>query len=200
LAWHDHGIVQRREDASMKRFIFAAVVALFVITAAAPVFAQESQSAAPAATVKALFDQLKITAIAGKDPDEAGRYIAALYVQDTELLVISAPFAVPAAMDKFIADGNYMDAYQSLQAVVNHKGHFFVVDMQNDGLKRVNAGDEAFDSTTTDGGATLQFDGKWDAQKVTEAAYNEKFAKDDARYAKILKALATELRKKTTEF
>jgi len=103
-------------------------------------------------------------------------------------------------MDKFISDGNYMDAYQSLQSVVNHKGHFFVVDMQNDGLKRVNAADQAFDSTTTDGGATIQFDGKWDAQKLTESAYNEQFAKDDARYAKILKALATELRKKTTEF
>lgn len=184
----------------MKRFIFAALVVLFAIAAAAPVFAQESQSAAPAATVKALFDQLKLTAIAGKDPDEAGNYIAALYVQDTQLLVISAPYAVPKAMDKIIADGNFMDAYQSLQSVVNHKGHFFVVDMQNDGLKRVNGADEAFDSATTDGGATIQFDGKWDAQKLTEAAYNAQFAKDDARYAKILKALATELRKKTTEF
>jgi hypothetical protein len=185
----------------MKRVIFAALVILVAMAAFAPLTsAQESQSAAPAATVKALFDQLKITSIAGKDPEEPGRYVAALYIQDTQLLVISAPFAVPGAMDKFIADGNYMEAYQSLQSVVNHRGHFFVVDMQNDGLKRVNEPDQAFDSTTTDGGATIQFDGKWDAQKLTETAYNEKFAKDDARYARILKVLATELRKKTTEF
>ena len=194
----------------MKRLIFAAFVVLLAMAASAPVtFAQavdpgakavvqDSESAAPAATVKALFDQVKLTSIAGKDPEQPGRYVAALYIQDTQMLVISAPFAVPAAMDKFIADANYMEAYQSLQSVVNHKGHFFVVDMQNDGLKRVCEPDQPFDSTTTDGGATIQFDGKWEAQKLNEAAYNEKFAKDDARYAKILKVLATELRKKTT--
>jgi hypothetical protein len=185
----------------MKRLIFAAFVILFAMAALAPLTAAQdpSQSAAPAATVKALFDQLKLTAIAGKDPEEPGRYVAALYIADSQLLVISAPFAVPGAMDKFIAEGNYMEAYQSLQSVVNHKGHFFVIDMLNDGLKRINDPDQAFDSTTTDGSAAIQFDGKWDAQKLTEADYNAKFAKDDARYAKLLKVLATELRKKTTE-
>lgn len=184
----------------MKRFIFAASVFLFAMAALAPLAAAEepSQSAAPAATVKGLFDQLKLTSIAGKDPEEAGRYVAALYIADSQLLVISAPFAVPAAMDRYIAAGDYMEAYQSLQSVVSHKGHFFVVDMQNDGLKPVNEPDQAFDSTTTDGGAAIQFDGKWDAQKLSEADYRAKFAKDDARYAKLLKVLATELRKKTT--
>jgi len=182
----------------MTRVTFSAFIILFAIGARAPLDAQESQSAAPAAAVKVLFDQLKLTSIAGKDPEEPGRYVAALYIADSQLLVISAPFAVPAAMDKFIAEGNYMDAYQSLQAVGNHKGHFFVVDMQTDGLKRVNEVDQAFDSTTTDGGTAIQFDGKWDAQKLSEPNYNATFATDDARYAKLLKAIATELRKKTT--
>ena len=194
----------------MKRFILTALVALFAAAAAvvhlaaqpfdsaAQSLAQGSESAAPAATVKALFDQLKLTSIAAKDQEEPGRYVAALYIADSQLLVISAPFAVPAALDKFIADGHYMDAYQSLQAVVSHKGHFFVVDMSNDGLKRVNEPDQPFDSTTTDGGTTIQFDGKWNEQKLTEADYNAQFAKDDARYARLLKVLATELRKKTT--
>ena len=185
----------------MKRFIFAVFVVLFAMAALAPVAAaqqQPSQSAAPAAAVRALFDQLKLTSIAAKDPEEPGRYVAALYVADSQLLVISAPYAVPAVIDKYLAEGNYMEAYQSLQSVVSHKGHFFVVDMLTDGLKPVNEPDQAFDSTTTDGGAAIQFDGKWDAQKLSEANYNAKFAKDDARYAKLLKVLATELRKKTT--
>ena len=68
----------------MKRFIFAAFVVLFAMAALAPLASAEetSQSAAPAATVKALFDQLKLTAIAGKDPEEPGRYVAALYVAE----------------------------------------------------------------------------------------------------------------------
>jgi hypothetical protein len=184
----------------MKRVIFAAFIVLFAMAALAPLASAEeaSQSAAAAATLKGLFEQLKLTSIAAKDPEEPGRYVAALYIADSQLLVISAPFAVPAAMDKFLADGHYMEAYQSLQSVDNHKGHFFVVDMLNDGLKRVNEPDQAFDSTTIDGGTTTQFDGKWSEQKLSEADYNAKFAKDDARYARMLKILATELRKKTT--
>jgi hypothetical protein len=183
----------------MKRFILAALIAFFAALALAHLSAQEpSQSAAPAAAVKELFAQLKLDAIAAKDPEEPGRYVAALNIPDSQLLVISAPFAVPAAMDKLIADGKYMDAYQSLQSVVSHKGHFFVVDMLNDGLKRVNDPDQAFDSVTVDGGTPIQFDGKFPGQKLTEADYNAKFKADDERYARILKILATELRKKTT--
>ena len=193
----------------MKRLIFvfltgALVAAAFVLVSAqpidqaAPAAVQASESAAPAAAVKELFAQLKLDSIAGKDPEEPGRYVAALNIPDSQLLVISAPYAVPAAMDKLIADGKYMDAYQNLQAVVSHKGHFFVIDMANDGLKRVNDPDQAFDSTSIDGATPIQFDGKWDAQKLTEAAYNARFKNDDQRYARMLKVLATELRKKTT--
>jgi hypothetical protein len=91
-----------------------------------------------------------------------------------------------------------MEAYQNLQAVANHKGHFFVVDLLADGLERVPDVDQPFDSTTIDGGISVTFDGKWDAQKLSEAGYNAMFAKDDARYARMLNILAAELRKKTT--
>lgn len=183
----------------MKRFIFAAFVVLLAIAAVTPQAAQEtSQSTAPAASVKALLAQLKLDAIAARDPDEPGRYVAALYIPDSQLLVISAPYAVPAAMDKLIAEGNYMEAYQDLQSVASRKGHFFVMDLQADGLKRVCEPDQPFDNTTIDGGTSISFDGKWDAQKLSEADYNAKFSKDDARYARMLKVLATELRKKTT--
>jgi hypothetical protein len=76
----------------MKRIIFAAFVVVFAMAALAPMasasplessgqtVAQDSQSAAPAATVKTLFDQLKLTSIAAKDPEEPGRYVAALYI------------------------------------------------------------------------------------------------------------------------
>jgi hypothetical protein len=183
----------------MKRFILAALIGLVVAFAFTVLAAEEpSQSAAPAASVKVLFDQLKMDVIAARDPQEAGRYIAALYVPDSQLLVISAPYAVPAAMDRLIASGNYMEAYQNLQAVSDHRGHFFVVDLLADGLKRVPDVDQPFDSTTIDGTVSVAFDGKWDAQNLSEAGYNAMFAKDDARYAQMLTILAAQLRKKTT--
>jgi len=183
----------------MKRLILAFVVAFAVAFALVTLRAEEpSQSAAPAASVKALFEQLKMDSVAARDPEEPGRYIAALYVQDSQLLVISAPYSVPAALDRLIASGSYRDAYLNLQAVQEHRGHFFVVDSLADGLKKVPEVDQPFDSTTIDGAIMVMFDGKWDAQKLNEAAYNSMFAKDDARYARMLIILANELKKKTT--
>ena len=89
----------------MIRFILAAVVALLVALALAAAAEEPSQSAAPAASVRVLLDQLKMDTIAARDPDEPGRYVAALYVQDSQLLVISAPYSVPAALDRLIASG-----------------------------------------------------------------------------------------------
>ncbi len=184
----------------MKRLNFAALAILIAMIPAAPRAAAEepSQSAAPAASVKALFERLKLDAIATRDPEVPGQYVAALYIQDSQLLVVSAPYAVPAAMDRMIGEGRFMDAYLSLQAVANHKGHFFVVDMMADGLKKVCEPDQPFDSVTIEGLNPISFDGKWDAQKLTEKKYTEEFSKSDARYAQMLKVLATEMAKKTT--
>ena len=183
----------------MLRFILAFIVAFVVAMGLIALRAEEtSQSAVPAATVKVLLSQLKMDSIAARDPDEAGRYIAALYIEDSQLLVISAPYTVPAALDRLIASGSYRDAYLNLQAVKDHRGHFFVVDSLADGLKKVPDVDQPFDSTTIDGSVMVMFDGKWEAQKLNAAAYNSMFAKDDERYARMLTVLANELRKKIT--
>ena len=183
----------------MKRFAFAAIIGLLFGFALAARGEEPSQSAAPAATVRALLEQLKMDTIATRDPEEPGRYVAAFYVPDSQqLLVVSAPYSVPAALDRVIAAGNYMEAYMNLQAVKDHKGHFFVVDSLADGLRKVPQVDQPFDSTTIDGAVMIMFDGKWNAQKLSESGYNAMFAKDDARYARMLTILANELRKKTT--
>jgi hypothetical protein len=114
------------------------------------------------------------------------------------LLVVSAPYSVPVVLDRLIAAGNYMEAYLNLQAVADHRGHYFIVDSLADGLNRVPRVDQPFDSTTIDGAISVTFDGKWEGQKLTEAGYNGMFAKDDARYARMLNILANELKKKTT--
>lgn len=183
----------------MIRYIFAFIVAFLVAIGLVALKAEEpSQSAAPAASVKALLEQLKLDSVAARDSQEPGRYIAALYIQDSQLLVISAPYKVPAALDRLIASGSYRDAYLNLQAVQDHSGHFFVVDSLADGLRKVPIVDQPFDSTTIDGSVMVMYDGKWDAQKLNEAGYDSMFAKDDARYARMLTILANELRKKTT--
>jgi hypothetical protein len=173
--------------------LIAGVLSIDVLRAQDP-----PQSAAAATTVKALLEQLKMESIATRDPEEPGRYIAALYIQDSQLLVVSAPYTVPAALDRLIAAGSYTDAYVSLQAVQDHRGHFFIVDSLANGLKKAPDVDQLFDSTTTDGSVTVMFDGKWDAQRLNAEAYDSTFAKNDARYARMLAILANELKKRTT--
>jgi hypothetical protein len=181
------------------RFILAFIVAFVVAVALVTLRAEEpSQSTAPAASVKTLLGQLKMDSVAARDPEETGRYVAALYIEDSQLLVISAPYKVPAVLDKLIASGNYRDAYLNLQAVADHKGHFFVVDSFADGLKKTPDVDQPFDSTTIDGSVMVMYDGKWESQKLNEAGYNAMFTKDDTRYAKMLTILANELKRRTT--
>lgn len=184
----------------MKRFIFAVIIAFAVALAFAALASAEppSQSAAPAAAVKALLDQFNLDAIAARDPDEPGRYIAAMYIKDSQLLVVSAPYKVPAVLDKLIAAGNSMETYLNLQAVADHRGHYFIVDSLADGLKRIPEVDQPFDSTTIDGVVSVTFDGRWAGQKLTESGYNQMFEKDDARYARMLTILANELKKRST--
>ena len=185
----------------MKRF--TTFGALVVVLATMPVSSQEttdeaSESAAPAASLIASLEQRKLEAIVARDPAEPGRYVAALYVPGSLLLVVSAPYPVPAAMDKRIAEGKFMDAYLDIQGQANRQGHFFVVDALADGLSRVCESDHPFDSTTINGGTPVSYDGKWETQKLTEEDYNARFSRDDARYARMLKVLAEALTRRTT--
>jgi hypothetical protein len=185
----------------MKRFIL--FTPLMVVLAAAPAarLSAEDPASLSAGTVGALttlLDQQKLDAVAARDPEAPGRYVAALYIRGSQLLVVSAPYKVPAAMDQKIASGSYMDAYLDLQSVSDHAGHFFVIDMQADGLIRAVKQDQAFDSTTIEGAPPVSFDGQWAAQKLTEEQYNARFARDDERYARMLTILKTALARKTT--
>ena len=184
----------------MKRFTFFPALVVICAMPLVPLSAEdpESQSAAAVESLKALLVEQKLDSVAARDPEQPGRYVAAFYMPGSQLLVVSAPYAVPAAIDKKIATGQYMDVYVDLQSVADHTGHFFVVDMQADGLRKALKLDEAFDSTVVEGDAPVAFDGRWPAQKLTEDQYNARFARDDERYARMLGILRAALARKTT--
>lgn len=172
------------------KILVGTVVALGITV---PAVAREDpypQSASAAATLTALLDQRKLESIATRDPAQPGRYIAALYIPGAQLLVVSSPYPVPAVLDKKIVEASYMDVYLDIQSVRSHEGQFFVMDSLADGLKRVCDPEQPFDSTSLNGGAHLSFDGKWQAQKLSEAEYDARFREDDAKYARMLEVLA----------
>lgn len=181
----------------MKRLTLSAVVICFAMSVSGlPAAAEEPQSAQPAAALKARMEQLKLDAVAARDPDEPGRYVAALYVPGIQFLVVSAPYPVASVLDKKIAARQYMDVYIDLQAVRDRTGHFFVEDLQADGVRPSE--DAACDTTTLNGSTPVVFNGKWDAQHLTQDAYEARFKRDDERYARMLKVLNAALARATT--
>jgi hypothetical protein len=160
----------------------------------APAGQQEFRSARAAATLVALLEAHKLDAIAARDPEVAGNVVAAFYMPGSQLLVVSAPYPSTALFDKRVAEGKYMDIYLDVNATASHKGHFFVMDLEANGLQRVCDPNQPFDSTSREGGQTVAFDGNWTAQQLSEADYSTRFAEDDARYGALLDALAQQLR------
>lgn len=182
----------------MKRLTMSAVLVCLALSASAlRAASDEPLSAQPAAALKARMEQLKLDAIAARDPDEPGRYIAALFIPGVQFLVVSAPYPVATAIDKKIAGRQYMDVYIDLQAVRDRASHFFVEDLQADGL-RPSEPDVACDTTTRNGSTPVVFNGKWDAQRLTQEEYEARFKRDDERYARMLKALHAALASGTT--
>ena len=182
----------------MKRVTMFATLVLLTVSAGGLRAAEDgSLSAVPAATLRAQLEQRGLQAIAARDPEEPGRYVAALYIPEVQLLVISAPYAVTKEIDKKIAAGQYMDVYVDMQAVRDRTGHFFVEDLQADGMRPASEQDLAFDTTTLNGATPVVFNGKWGAQQLTQEEYDARFKKDDERYARMLTVLSTALGRRT---
>ena len=140
----------------------------------------------------------RLEAVAALDPDEPDRFVAALFFPDVQLLVISARHTAPEALAARLAQKQYREVYLDLSGTGDSAGSWFLHDMQADGLRKALKLDEAFDSTSVENGAPVSFDGKWEAQKLTEEEYSARFAQDDERYARMLGILRAALARKTT--
>jgi hypothetical protein len=119
------------------------------------------------------------TAIAAKDPDVPGHYIAALSIPDVQLLVVAAAYSDSAVMDDAIARKDFQVVYGALQGPVNRDGKVFFQDMGADGLRL--DGDGTMDVMYENGTEQTLFDGGRKAK--------EKFGKAETTYERLLKVL-----------
>jgi hypothetical protein len=154
---------------------------------------QESASATKAAALTKLLDQQKLDVVAAHDPNQPGRFVAALYYPGAQLLAVSAAYPAPELLQQKIADRKYRDVYMDLQVPATQQGRFFVMDLQANGLRKTRDGDAAFDITYENGGNQVSFDGDWSRQNMSKTLYDARFKADDERYAKMLSALEHEM-------
>jgi hypothetical protein len=157
--------------------------------------AQTLRSAEAAATLTKLLAERRLEAVAARDPNDPTRFISALYMPGSQLLVVSARYPVPPALEQRIAEGKFRDAYLDIQGAGTRDGRFFVMDLQADGLRSDPDPNQPFDIIYKNGIDQVTYDGDWKAQKLTQAKYVERFAADDREYARMLVALSEALSK-----
>jgi hypothetical protein len=160
---------------------------------ASPAAAQSPKSAAAAKQLTDVLDKLKLDAIAAPDPGDPGVFVAALYFQGAQLLVVSAKYSAPTLLVAKLAKKDYRDVYIDLNAASIAGSKIFVMDQACDGLV-AKPGDGAAD-TWEQGTTNTVFDGDYKKAKVSEEEYGKTFASADERYARILDLLAAQASK-----
>jgi hypothetical protein len=165
--------------------------ALFIGTALAS--AQGTKSSAAAKQLAEVLDRLKLDSMAAPDPSDPGAFVAALYFQGAQLLVVSAKYSAPSLLVDKLAKKDYRDVYIDLNAASMAGTKIFVMDQAADGLIARPA-DGAADSWE-EGNKTTAFDGDWKRAKVSEEDYDKAFAAADERYARILMLLTEQAKK-----
>jgi hypothetical protein len=144
------------------------------------------RSAKLATNLTAALANQKLEAIAAADPDDPGRFIAALLAPG-QLLIISARPASPDTIQARLIHRQYRDIYLDLQASTVADGKWFLQDMQADGLcaGRDQVADIVYEANI----AATVFDGDWKSHGWSEKEYQERLGTIDQRYSQLLEVL-----------
>jgi len=172
---------------------FLVVFVLFTVLSTGAL-AQDSKSVPLVKELAQLLDKGKLDAIAAKDPSASDVFVAALYFPGSQLLVVSARYAVPPILTEKLAQKDFREIYTDLNSAAVEGSRSLVIDIGADGLKP-KKDDSRFD-TCDIGAKTYVFDGDWKKQKMaSEDDYGKAFADAEARYVKMLTVLIAQAKK-----
>ena len=152
--------------------------------------AQDSKSAAVAGQLTQLLDQMKLDAVAAKQGTD--QYVASLYFQGSQLLVVAAKYSTPDRLNYLIGEKQYKDVYSDLSSASEQATKVFVMDLGANGLKFKRENNEPFDTVDSSGGS-VAFNGE--RGKLSEDDYKKAFATSDEQYTSMLQALIAALKK-----
>jgi hypothetical protein len=170
-----------------------------VVLALTPVagVAQAPKSGDIAAVLTEVLRDQSRDAVAAQDPEAPDRFIAALYIADSQLLVVSATYPVPVLLEQRLKRGEFREVYTDLQSVPADGGRFFVHDMEANGLRPGCEPGQPFDLVYEGERQHTTFNGDPVGQKLSQAEYDQRFKTADERYARMLQALVNALRAQT---
>ena len=178
-------MVSMLKTAWLRRFAagcLAGAVGFAVLPADAA--AQESRSEPLAVELSGLMSSGQLDAVAGPDPGEENRFVAALAFPG-QLLVVSARYEVPVYIEQRIAAGQFRDIYIDLNSRSIAGSKVLVTDSGANGLHA--SGDNV--DMVDDGSSIFRLDGEWRDKDMSRSEYEEAVAAADARYAQMLGVL-----------
>jgi len=178
----------------MPRFGSTLLAAVLTVATAAGAFAQESKSTPLAKQLVAALEAGKLDSIAAQDPGSPDVFFAALYIQGSELLVVSAKYTAPQLLTDRLGKKEYRDTYIDLNSASVAATKVLIQDSLGDGLKAKVGDNQPFD-IYEDAGKRTMFDGNWKNQKMSEQDYMKTFSAADDRYTQILTALLAQVKK-----
>lgn len=176
------------------RLTMVAAVVLLSPIAGNTVLAQNSKSAAVAKELCQSLDAAKLDAIAAADPSDPSIFVAALYFQGSQLLVVSAKYSAPVLMIGKIKNKEYRDVYIDLSSASVAGSKNFVIDTGADGISQ-KPGDSGPDNWEK-GTQQVAFDGDWKKAKMSEDQYMKAFSEADEQYTKMLLLLLAQAKGK----
>ena len=165
----------------------------FLVAVGVDSSARAFQSADAVRDLVYVLDGSGLDAISTADPEEPGRFIAALYIPiaGSQLLVVSARHPSVDAVAYRISMHEYREVYLDLQGSPTPDDKFFVQDASADGILSAVPGSGDVDVLYEDGVRQTLFNGDFEAQHLTSEEYTAKLISADARYARLLRLLAS---------
>ena len=156
-----------------------------------PLVARAEPPSASASQAKQLGELLTaghLDSVAAQDPSDPNHFVAALFYPGAQLLVISAQFNAPQALQQLIASRSYRDVYVDLQGAQGATNQVLFIDMRADGLGDGHSG--GIDVMYEPGNKQTVFDDGWRKQQgLDEREYQEKYHSAEHVYESLLKTL-----------
>ena len=155
--------------------------------------ALESKSAALATELTKLLTSQNLDSIATAEAEM--RYVGALYIPGSQLLVVRAKVPVKDRMSYLLYNKMYKDAYADLNSASDPATRVLVSDLGANGLQFKHEKDQPFDMVQI-GGNSVAYDGKWGGKgNLSKDEYAKSYESSDEQYTQMLEILIAALKK-----
>jgi hypothetical protein len=171
-----------------------AIIVLMVLGASAGAQEQRDETSALAQELASLLDRAGLDSMAGRFGETDEGFVAALYMPEQLLIVVSARYPSPSLLKEKILGGRYRDVYLDLHGATDPATRLVIEDLGVDGIQPRRSEGRSVDVYTKGGASPFAFDGEWKKRKLSEDAYRKMFDQVATEYADMLRALILQAR------